>query len=95
MEERGLGYVGTVEQVSDCPSKFNSAFLRRVLQLIVTANIVSFSLVISSLKMGMTCSPETSVLTRPTRRLVPEHGILCSLRPKNLRSYIALTGWAL
>jgi hypothetical protein len=38
---------------------------------------------------------ETSVLTRATRRYIPEYGILHSHRRENLRSYIALTGWAL
>jgi hypothetical protein len=34
-------------------------------------------------------------LTRATRRNVPEDGILHSRRHENLKSYIALTGWAL
>jgi hypothetical protein len=37
----------------------------------------------------------TSVLARATRRNIPEDGILHSHRPENLKSYIALTGWAL
>jgi hypothetical protein len=40
-------------------------------------------------------SSETSVLTEVTRRNIPEDGILHSHRRENLRSYIALTGWAL
>jgi hypothetical protein len=36
-----------------------------------------------------------SVQTRATRRNVPEDGILNSHRLENLKSYIALTGWAL
>jgi hypothetical protein len=41
-------------------------------------------------------SSETLVLTRATRRNIPEDGILHSYRrEKNLKSYIALTGWAL
>jgi hypothetical protein len=39
-------------------------------------------------------SVETSVLTRTTRRNIPEEGILHSHRRENLKSYIALTGWA-
>jgi hypothetical protein len=39
------------------------------------------------------CSSETSVLTRATRRKIPENGILHSHRRENLKSYIALTGW--
>jgi hypothetical protein len=38
---------------------------------------------------------ETSALTRATRHYIPEDGILQSHRHKNLKSYIALTGWPL
>jgi hypothetical protein len=40
-------------------------------------------------------SSETSVLTKATRRNIPEDGILHRHRRENLKSYIALTGWAL
>jgi hypothetical protein len=40
-------------------------------------------------------STETSVLTRATRLNIPEDGIRHSHRRENLKSYIALTGWAL
>jgi hypothetical protein len=40
-------------------------------------------------------SSETSVLTRVTRRNIPEDGILHSHRRENLKSYIALAGWTL
>jgi hypothetical protein len=40
-------------------------------------------------------SSETSVLTRATQRKIPEDDILHSPRRENLKSYIALTGWAL
>jgi hypothetical protein len=36
-----------------------------------------------------------AILTGATRRNFPENGILHSHRPKNLKSYIALTDWAL
>jgi hypothetical protein len=39
-------------------------------------------------------SSETSVLTRATRRNIPEDGILHSHRRENLKSYIALTAWS-
>jgi hypothetical protein len=42
-----------------------------------------------------TCSSETSVLTKPTRRHFPEDGIIQSHRREILKSYITLTGWAL
>jgi hypothetical protein len=40
-------------------------------------------------------SSETSVLTRATRRSIPEDGILHSHRLEIPKSYIALTGWTL
>jgi hypothetical protein len=40
-------------------------------------------------------SSETSATTRATWRHIPEDGILHSHRRENLKSYIALTGWAL
>jgi hypothetical protein len=44
---------------------------------------------------GGDSSPETSILTRGTRRNIPEDGIFHSHRRGNLKSYIALTGWTL
>jgi hypothetical protein len=40
-------------------------------------------------------SSETSVLTRATRRNIPEDATLHSHRRENLKSYIALIGWNL
>jgi hypothetical protein len=40
-------------------------------------------------------SCETSVLTRAARRNIPEDGILHIQHRKNLKYYIALTGWTL
>jgi hypothetical protein len=40
-------------------------------------------------------SPEKSVLTRSTRRNIPEDDILHGYRRENLKSYIALIGWTL
>jgi hypothetical protein len=40
-------------------------------------------------------SSESSVLTRATRRNIPENVILHSHRRENLKYYIALTGWTL
>jgi hypothetical protein len=65
-----------------------------VLQLLVTANVLS-SLIVFSLMMEAVRSCETSVLTETTRRHIHEDGILHSHRRESLKSYIALTGWAL
>jgi hypothetical protein len=45
--------------------------------------------------VALVSSTESSVLTRATRRNIPEDAILHSHRRENLKSYIALTGWAL
>jgi hypothetical protein len=70
-------------------------FLRSVLPLLVTSNIVPNSPIPVTLMMRAVRSSETSVLTRVTRRNIPEDGIFHSHRLENLKSYIALTGWAL
>jgi hypothetical protein len=51
-------------------------FLRSVLQLLVTVNIVPGSLILLTLVMEGMRSSETSVLTRATRRHIREDGIL-------------------
>jgi hypothetical protein len=44
--------------------------------------------------MEAVSSSETSVLTRATQLNIPEDAILHSHRRENLKSYIALTSWA-
>jgi hypothetical protein len=46
-----------------------------------------------TLIMEALVSSETSVLTRATRRNIPEYGILHIHYHENLKSYVALTGW--
>jgi hypothetical protein len=66
--------------------------------LAITSNrcmlLVTASVVPNSLKEALSSS-ETSVLTRATRRNIPENTILHSHSRENLKSYIALTGWTL
>jgi hypothetical protein len=54
--------------------------------LLVTAKIVSSSLILSVLKMEATHSSEMSVLYRPTQCHIPEDGILQSYHRENLIS---------
>jgi hypothetical protein len=61
----------------------------------VTANIVPCSPILVILMIEAICSSSSSVLTRATRRKIPENGILHSYRRENLKSYIALNGWTL
>jgi hypothetical protein len=63
--------------------------------LLVTANVVPSSAILVTLMMEALSSSETSVLTRATRRHIPDDGILHSHRRENLYSYIALTAWIL
>jgi hypothetical protein len=51
--------------------------------------------ILVTLMMEALSSSETSVLTRATRRNIPEDAILHSHRRENLKSYMALTGWTL
>jgi hypothetical protein len=70
-------------------------FRRSVLRLLVTANVLPSSSILVTLIMHALRSPETSVLTRNTRRNIPDGGILLSYRRENLKSYMTLTDWAL
>jgi hypothetical protein len=63
--------------------------------LAINANVVSSSMNLTPLMMEAICSSKTSVLTLTTRRHIPEDGIPHSRRRESLKSYIALTGWAL
>jgi hypothetical protein len=66
-----------------------------VRRLLVTASVDPSSPTLVPLMKETLSSSETSVLTRATRRSIPEDDILHSHRRENLKSYIALTGWAL
>jgi hypothetical protein len=66
-----------------------------VLRLLVTTNVVPSSPILVTLMMEAIHSSETSALTRATRHDIPENDILHGRSRENLKSHIALTGWAL
>jgi hypothetical protein len=61
-------------------------FLRSVHQLLVTASVVPSSPILVTLMMEGLSSTETSVLTTPTRRNVPEDAILYSITSLRLET---------
>jgi hypothetical protein len=63
-------------------------------KLLVTANVAVKLLVLFTLMMESIRFSVTSVLARTTRRHITEDPILQSHCSENIRSYIALTGWA-
>jgi hypothetical protein len=69
--------------------------LRTLFLLLLTANVVPSSPIVVVLMIEAIRSSETSVLTTATRRNIPVDDILHSHRRENLKSYVALTGWAL
>jgi hypothetical protein len=74
---------------TDVSEELSASFdARCVRRLLVRASVVSSSPILVTMMEALSSS-QTSVLTRTTRRNIPEHTILHSHHRENLKSYIA------
>jgi hypothetical protein len=85
---------------TDVSEERSASFIRvtRIGELgtsLAVITVVSSSLILITLMKEELSSFETSVLTRATRRNIPEDTILHSHRCEYLKSYIAVTGWTM
>jgi hypothetical protein len=81
-----------VKRIGELGTTLAVASIRTTL---VSSNVSPSSSILVILTSEAIIFSETSVLTRATRRNLPQDGILHSHRRENLKYYIALTGLAL
>jgi hypothetical protein len=79
---------------NDVSEEFSTSIIR-VIRIGGLGTTLAVTSMLVTLMMAALRSSETSVLTRVTRRNIPEGGIHYSHCRECLKSYIALTGWIL
>jgi hypothetical protein len=87
-EERSASII-RVTKIGELGTGLAVTSKRRTLRknIVVTGNVVPTSPILVTLMMEVIRSFDTSVLTRSTRRNIPEECILHSQRGENLKSY--------
>jgi hypothetical protein len=85
---------GVFWDVTPCGCCKNQVFLHSMRRLLVPASVVPSSPILVTLMVALSSS-ETSIITKATRRNIPENDILHSHHCETLKSYTALTDWAL